>query len=297
MGVNMPATDMVLSILPERFTLPQLENAIAEIRTSGKVQGDASGTFRSMLWVARSNYRLRMSERADISELIIFPNSERESHGIEDMRLVAFTDEDSTTCYYGTYTAYDGYRILPMLMATQDFRDIAIHTLNGACAVNKGMALFPQRIKGHYAMCSRIDGRNLFMMFSDHIHFWESSQLLASPKYPWEYRLMGNCGSPLLTKEGWLLITHGVGPVREYSIGAMLLDLEDPLKIRGRLRHPLISPLREERDGYVPNVVYSCGSLIHNGWLYLPFGIADESTAMATMQVSELLERLLQDGR
>jgi predicted GH43/DUF377 family glycosyl hydrolase len=195
--------------------------------------------------------------------------------------------------YYGTYTAYDGRRILPMLMETGDFRTIKVRTLNGNCALGKGMALFPRRIRGRYAMCSRIDGQNLFLMYSDRVTFWETAELLAEPSAPWEYRLIGNCGSPIETAEGWLMLTHGVGPMRQYAIGAILLDLDDPRKIRGRLREPLLVPPESLRDGYVPNVVYTCGALLHAGRLYLPYAVADEITVMARVDMDELLHRLL----
>jgi predicted GH43/DUF377 family glycosyl hydrolase len=185
---------------------------------------------------------------------------------------------------------------MPVLIETLDFRTVSVHTLNGAGAQNKGMALFPRRVNGHYAMCSRIDGRNLFLMFSDHIHFWESAQTLAVPKYAWEYRLIGNCGSPIETSEGWLLITHGVGAMRQYAIGAMLLDRNDPSQIRGRLREPLIVSTEDEREGYVPNVVYSCGSVLWKTKLILPYAISDRKTAIAEIEVDALLQRLLADG-
>lgn len=295
MGAHLPTAKLVADLLADRFSLPELEQAIGGVRRNGKVNSQYHATFESMLWLARSNYRLQLAPNTDISELLIYPHSDSESRGIEDLRLVSFTDEDGSR-YFGTYTAYNGKQTLPMLLETADFRTLDIHTLNGACVQNKGMALFPRRIKGHYAMCSRIDGRNLYIMYSDMMHFWESAKLLAAPKYPWEYRLIGNCGSPLETPEGWLLITHGVGPMRRYCIGAMLLDLDEPGRIRGRLRHPLLTPPPEDRDGYVPNVVYSCGALIYRDSLYLPYAIADQVTSLACVEVKELLDQLLRDG-
>jgi len=296
MRVHLPTADRILENLSEWFAFSELVDAVAEFRGAAAASEQDNGTLDSMLWLARSNYRLQLALDANISELVIFPHSSNESRGIEDLRLVEFSD-DSTVTYYGTYTAYNGHRILPMLMQTSDFRTIEMHTLNGACVQNKGMALFPRRVNGHYTMCSRIDGRNLYIMFSDYIHFWESAQLLASPKYPWEYRLIGNCGSPLETPEGWLLLTHGVGPMRQYAIGAMLLDRDDPLQIRGRLRQPFLFPTEEEREGYVPNVVYSCGAMIHRNQLYIPYGFSDKFTGVATVHLPELLDRLLQSGR
>ncbi len=207
--------------------------------------------------------------------------------------MVRFVDDDGTVTYYGTCSAYDGYRVLPQLIETRDFLRIGVHTINGACALNKGMALFPRRIGGHYAMCSRIDGENLFIMYSDIVHFWETAELLRVPRRPWEFVQIGNCGSPLETPQGWLLLTHGVGPMRTYCIGAMLLDLDDPLKVIGHLDEPLIVPTAKERDGYVPNVAYSCGAMVHNGNLYLPFATSDRITRIAMVSLDALLERLV----
>ena len=296
MGVNAHVAERLMGPLPDRFTFSELGAAIGDADKSGLRPLDRRRGVKNALWLARSNYELQLPDDAPISDLLLFPRGDSESRGMEDLRLVRFVDDDETVTFYGTYTAFDGERILPMLLDTKDFRRIAIHTLNGACVQNKGMALFPRRIDGHYVMCSRIDGRNLFIMLSDYVHFWETAELLAAPKYPWEFQLMGNCGSPLETPEGWLLLTHGVGPMRRYCIGAMLLDRQDPFRIIGRLRQPLLSPAAEEREGYVPNVVYSCGSIIHRGRLYLPYATSDTATSMATVALDELLDRLRSDG-
>jgi predicted GH43/DUF377 family glycosyl hydrolase len=296
MAVDLDNADTVLNRLPEQFTLVELERAIAQFRESARAHPQFTETMESMLWLAASNYRLKLKEDADISQIVIFPQSDNESRGIEDLRLVRFTDDDGAVSCVGTYTAFNGVRTLPMLLETRDFRTIAIHTLNGACAINKGLALFPRRLNGHFAMCSRIDGQNLYIMYSDMIHFWETAKLFARPKYPWELRLIGNCGSPIETREGWLLMTHGVGPMRRYCIGAMLLDLEDPTKIIGRLKEPLITPSEEEREGYVPNVVYSCGSMVHRARLFIPFAMSDEVTSMASVPLGDLLDQLIADG-
>jgi predicted GH43/DUF377 family glycosyl hydrolase len=283
----------VLQRLPDYFTLAQLEHAVAEAHDQQPEMFQLEETTEGMLWLARSNYHFEMPQDADASEIVIFPQSENESMGIEDLRMVRFEDDDGTITYYGTYTAHNGYRTLPQILETDDFRHVKVHTLNGARAQNKGMALFPRRICGHYVMCSRIDGENLFIMFSDYVHFWESAVLLQQPKYPWEYVQIGNCGSPLETPEGWLLLTHGVGPMRCYCIGAMLLDSDDPLKVIGSLDQPLIVPAESEREGYVPNVVYSCGAMIHDGYLYIPYGMSDTAAGMACVSVERLLERLV----
>jgi predicted GH43/DUF377 family glycosyl hydrolase len=291
--VNDEVVDIVLERLTDSFTLAQLEHAITEAKdaASEKLQIDAS--LQDIRWLAQSNYQLELPREAEASEIVIFPQNSNESHGIEDLRMVRFVEDDGAVTYYGTYTAFDGYRVLPQLIETRDFHNIGVHTINGACAQNKGMALFPRRIGGHYVMCSRIDGENLYIMFSDIVHFWESAELLQTPRNPWEFVQIGNCGSPLETSEGWLLLTHGVGPMRTYCIGAMLLDLNDPTKVIGCLDEPLITPTEKERDGYVPNVAYSCGAMIHNGHLYLPFATSDMVTRIAMVSLDSLLNRLI----
>ena len=295
MGVHMPTAAEILDLLPGEFTLDDLNRAITRDNAWKTDPAGREAVSASMIWLARSNYELQLDPGDDIADLILFPRSDNEVRGIEDMRLLRFIDNGTVT-YYGTYTSFDGQHILPMLMETRDFHTIKIHTLNGRCVRNKGMALFPRRIDGHYVMCSRIDGCNLFLMFSDYVYFWESAEMLAQPKYPWELRLIGNCGSPLETPEGWLLFTHGVGPMRRYAIGAMLLDVADPFRIRGRLREPLLVVTEDEREGYVPNVVYSCGALIHGGQVILPYAVSDTATRFATVALDELLDQLLRDG-
>lgn len=292
MSVRMSSVDRVLDPLPERFSFADLQQRIQFFQQNPRLNHLDQDTVQAILWLARSNYQLKLTDESDISEAIIFPRSESEAHGIEDLRLVRFVEDDGEATYYGTYTAFSGFRILPMLLETRDFRSIGVHTLNGDAARNKGLALFPRRINGHYCMCGRIDGQNLYIMYSDMVHFWETAKLLARPKYPWELMIIGNCGSPIETPEGWLLITHGVGPMRRYCISAMLLDLEEPSRVIGRLRHPILAPTDEEREGYVPNVVYSCGAIAHNGDLFLPFSMADRTSTIATMPMDALLDTL-----
>lgn len=296
MSVHLDAVDLVLGRLRDAFTFVDLEHAIRAVQEAGGDYADLSETIESMLYLARSNYQLKLSPDADVSHLVLFPQSDSESRGIEDARLVRFVDDDGAVTYYGTYTAYDGVHTLPMLFETVDFKRIRIHTLNGACAINKGMALFPRRINGHYAMCSRIDGHRLFIMYSDMAYFWETAEPIAEPKYFWELRVIGNCGSPIETEEGWLLLTHGVGPMRQYAIGAMLFDRDNPAQMIGRLRHPLITAPEEEREGYVPNVVYSCGAMRVGDRLFVPYGVADEKTRMASVSLQGLLEQIKSDG-
>jgi predicted GH43/DUF377 family glycosyl hydrolase len=246
-------------------------------------------------WLAESNYELNFSPKIAVSERIIFPVSPNESNGIEDARFVRFTEDDGTTMYCATYTAYNGRVILPQLIETPDFLHFHVSTLNGSAVQNKGMALFPRRIEGRCAMLSRQDDENLYIMFSDNPHYWNSQQLLMSPEYVWESVKIGNCGSPIETEAGWLVITHGVGPMRKYCIGAALLDLKDPTKVIGRLKEPLLSAKGNEREGYVPNVVYSCGSLRHHGDIILPYAMSDKVSVIASVSLDDLLAALTGD--
>jgi len=292
-AVEAAAVAAVLDRLGDYFTMAQLESAVAAASHAEPEKFCSEQTGKSILWLARSNYQLELCKGTEAAEVVIFPSSSNESRGIEDLRMVRFVDDDGAVTYFGTYAAYNGYHTLPQIMETADFLRIGIHTLNGARAQNKGLALFPRRIDGHYVMCSRIDGENLYIMYSDIVHFWETAELLQTPTFPWEFVQLGNCGSPLETAAGWLLLTHGVGPMRTYCIGAMLLDLRDPLKVIGHLREPLLAANEEERDGYVPNVVYTCGAMIHNGCLYIPFSTSDRITRFAMVALDDLLERLV----
>ena len=215
--------------------------------------------------LARSNYEVQFRPEQQISERILFPATPSQRNGIEDARFVCFQDDDGTPLYYATFTAYDGRVVVPELVETADFLHFRFRTLNGPAAENKGMALFPRKINGRYAMLSRQDNENIYLMFSDNVHFWNERQVLLTPAFPWELVQLGNCGSPIETDAGWLVLSHGVGAMRKYCIGAFLLDRDDPAKVIGRLREPLIKPNENEREGYVPNVVYTCGALLHNG--------------------------------
>lgn len=296
MGADRKATDRILDQLNEEFSLQDIQDILCKTLRMDAGDIRVSEAAQAIRMLINANYELELPPSDPIGSLILFPHSDSEERGIEDMRLVQFRENDGATRYFGTYTAYDGHHVLPMMMETENFRRIQVHTLNGKCACNKGMALFPRRIKDHYVMCSRIDGRRLFIMWSDMVHFWETATPLAEPRHPWELRLIGNCGSPIETDEGWLLFTHGVGPMRRYSMSAMLLDLDDPQKVRGRLKAPLLEPPDSEREGYTPNVVYSCGALEHNGLIYIPFAVADTATRVATVSRRELVKQLLRDG-
>ncbi len=292
-GACNAVTDRIFSQLPPHFEFTQVIEAMKDTRQK-KLYDESlcRTTFDTLEWLAYSNYELKFHLHS-ISERVIFPVSANEQNGIEDARFVLFTDEDGSKTYYATYTAYNGHRILPMLLETEDFASFRILTLNGKESQNKGMALFPRKINGRYVMISRQDGENIHIMFSDHLHFWQSSQIIRRPQVPWEFVQMGNCGSPLETDAGWLLITHGVGPMRKYCMGADLLELSDPSKVIARLEVPILSPNECEREGYVPNVVYSCGQMIHNGELIIPYAMSDSKSAIASVPVSEILDRLL----
>ncbi|RJP86748.1 MAG: glycosidase [Desulfobacteraceae bacterium] len=290
MGAISGITGHILSQLPENFTYKELLEKIDLLRTNRQFsETDQNRTFEVMWWLANSNYEVRFHSDHRISERVIFPVSKNESRGIEDARFVQFLDDRQESIYYATYTAYNGTTILPQLIETKDFITFNVLTLNGKAVQNKGMALFPRKINGQYVMLSRQDGENNHIMFSDNIHFWQESQIIQEPEYPWEFIQIGNCGSPLETTEGWIVLTHGVGPMRKYCIGAMLLDLENPAKVIARLKEPLLSPNKKEREGYVPNVVYSCGALIHNNVLVIPYAMSDINSGIASVEVTELI--------
>jgi predicted GH43/DUF377 family glycosyl hydrolase len=279
--------------LGEKFALMDLKGSIHALRSRKKViSSSLEKVIGDIHWLAESNYEIQFSLDHDLSERVIFPVSSNESNGMEDARFVLFTDEDGESKYYATYTAYNGKSILPQLLSTKDFLTFQMTTLNGRAVKDKGMALFPRKVNGKYMMISRIDGENLYIMESDNIHFWQEAKLLKRPQWPWEIIQIGNCGSPIETKEGWLLLTHGVGPMRRYSIGVILLDLEDPARVIGVLEEPLITPSEDEREGYVPNVVYSCGGMIHNGNLVISYAMSDTHSGFATVSVEELFTHL-----
>jgi predicted GH43/DUF377 family glycosyl hydrolase len=293
MGFDNGASAAVMEPLGDSFTRTELLHSVVRIRreTQPVTQGLTS-TLTCIQWLADSNYEMHFSSTIPMSERIIFPVSANESNGIEDARFVRFTDDDGSVNYFATYTAYNGHAILPQLIETQDFLNFRVLTLNGADVQNKGMAMFPRRIAGSFAMLSRQDDENLFIMFSDNSHYWSDPKLIMRPAEIWESVKIGNCGSPMETEAGWLVITHGVGPMRKYCIGATLLDLEDPTKVIGRLREPLLAPEGNGREGYVPNVVYSCGSLIHGGELILPYAMSDRAAAIVSVSLDELLAEL-----
>jgi predicted GH43/DUF377 family glycosyl hydrolase len=227
----------------------------------------------------------------DISERVIFPVTPSQSNGIEDARFVEFANGGAKT-FYATYTAYSGTGIRSELIETTDFISFRMSPLRGAAARNKGMALFPRKIGGKYAMIGRQDNENLYLIYSTDLHSWDGGVAILRPQFPWEFVQIGNCGSPIELDEGWLLLTHGVGPIRKYSIGAVLLDKDDPSKVLARSREPLVRPEPSEREGYVPNVVYTCGAMRHNGQIVLPYAVSDTFSKFATIKIASLMQSL-----
>jgi len=286
----------ILDKLADEFTYGELMKNIDLARKGLKLSEDQIKIINQMMWLASSHYELNFSIDSAISERVIFPISATEQRGIEDARFVKFTDDNGEVTYYATYTAYDGIAILPKLISTTDFYNFKILPINGEIAQNKGMALFPRKIKGKYAMLCRIDGVNNYIAYSDSINIWREAKIIQQPKYPWELVQIGNAGSPIETEEGWLVITHAVGSMREYTLGASLYELENPEKEIGRLSNPLMVPNEVEREGYVPNVIYSCGSIIHNDDLIIPYAMSDHSSTYATVNLKELLKVLKNPG-
>ena len=297
LGFETPFTRDLLHELGSEFTFPQLEAVVDRARHADRnlSAADREAT-EAMVNLARSNYTLHFESETEISERVMFPAVAIEGRGMEDARFVRFVGDDGDVAYYATYTAYDGRNLFTRMIETKDFLNFRVNTLFGSQIENKGMALFPRKVNGQYAMISRQDNENLYLMFSDRLHFWNRKEILLRPTFPWEFVQVGNCGSPIETDAGWLVITHGVGAMRKYVIGAALLDLDDPSQVIGRLPDPLLSPNESEREGYVPNVVYSCGAMVHNGKLVLPYAMSDQCSTFATFDMDELLDELVKAG-
>jgi len=288
--------DFILDKLGDNFTYGELMRNLVLVKKESDLSEDHLKIINEMMWLASSHYEINFSIDSAISERVIFPISATEQGGIEDARFVKFTDDNGEITYYATYTAYDGMTILPKLIKTTDFYNFKILPINGEIAQNKGMALFPRKINGKYAMLCRIDGVNNYIAYSDSINIWHEAKIIQEPKYPWELVQIGNAGSPIETKDGWLVITHAVGSMREYTLGASLYELDNPGKEIGRLSGPLMTPNESEREGYVPNVIYSCGSIVHNGELVIPYAMSDHSSSYATVNLRELLDVLMASG-
>ena len=291
LGLASEFSRRVMHKLGESFALEELRAGLQaeQFRLPDGMTPEDQNASQGIWVLARSNYEVQFQPEQQISERILFPATPSQRNGIEDARFVCFQNDDGTHIYYATFTAYDGRIVVPELVETSDFLLFRFRTLNGPAVENKGMALFPRKIGGLYAMLSRQDNENIDLMFSDNIHFWNEHRVLLKPAFPWELVQLGNCGSPIETDAGWLVLSHGVGPMRKYCIGAFLLDRHDPAKVIGRLREPLLKPDQNEREGYVPNVVYTCGALLHNGELIIPYGLADHATGFATVPVAEVL--------
>lgn len=283
----------IIHDLKDKFEYVELKRLIRKLQHVHEDKAEVQQQLEKVLWLAHSFYEINFSLDTDISDRVIFPYSSAEERGIEDARFVRFTEDNGDVIYYATYTAFDGVAIQPMLLKTTDFYKFHIMPLYGEGAQNKNLALFPRKINGRYAMVSRLDGVNNYIVFSDDLNVWENPVKLHEPKHPWSFVQVGNCGSPIETKDGWLLIMHGVGAMRRYCISACLLDLENPEKEINQLKEPFLVPLKSEREGYVPNVVYSCGSYIHNDTLIIPYGMSDYAASFATVPVSDLLEAIL----
>jgi predicted GH43/DUF377 family glycosyl hydrolase len=279
------------SMLPWRFTAAELEVALAELARQHVTREDSAALADTVRWMAESNYAVEFDAGHALSERVLWPTGPAESHGMEDARFVRFTGGKDAT-YYATYTAFDGSQVAPHLLETSDFLTFTVSQLSGPSARNKGMALFPRRIAGRYAALSRWDRESNAIGYSDNGYRWGEAITVQAPARPWELIQLGNCGSPIETPAGWLVFTHGVGPMREYAIGAVLLDLDEPERLVGALSQPLLVADESEREGYVPNVVYSCGAMRHGETVVLPYGCSDSSVRVATVDLGALLDRL-----
>lgn len=289
LGLTGTFTQQLFQTLGASFTLGELRAEISDALRHDAPGQDAETVARKILVLAQSNYEVQFAADSRLSERVLFPVTPSQSNGIEDARFVRFQNDDGTHTYYATYTAYDGRLILPQFIETADFLHFKFITLNGPAVQNKGMALFPRKVNGSFAMLGRQDYENIFFMSSNHLHFWHETQVVVRPEFPWEFIQIGNCGSPIETEAGWLVLSHGVGPMRKYCIGAFLLDLDEPTRVIGRLREPLLKPNENEREGYVPNVVYSCGSLLRDRRLIIPYAMSDYATTFATVSLDEVL--------
>lgn len=278
----------VLDHFPDSFTEEQAHLILKSLVADNAALKDSVLVLEQIL---DSNYELEASSHLPVNERVIFPNAKAEQMGMEDVRLVKF-EEGNENCYYGTYTAYDGSRIKTQLIETKDFRVFRIRTLYGGAISDKGMALFPEKVNGKYVMISRQGGEKISIMYSGDLYHWENYQVLLEPLFDWELVQAGNCGSPIKTDKGWLLLTHGVGAMRTYVISAILLDLQNPSSVVARLQTPLIAADENEREGYVPNVVYTCGLMLHGKKLIVPFAVSDSATAFASVVLDELLREM-----
>jgi predicted GH43/DUF377 family glycosyl hydrolase len=282
----------ILSLLPDPFDAAELDAALASNALDRLTRASEDAITEHIRWIASCNYEIEFPADRPLGERVIYPSSPDELHGIEDARFTRFQDDDGTISYYGTCTAFDGTHVAPRLLHTLDFRTFRSMQLLGAAAKNKGMAMFPRRVHGSYLALSRWDRESIGVATSADTRTWTRLATIATPTSPWELIQLGNCGPPIETSDGWLLLIHGVGPVRGYAIGAILLDIDDPAIVLGALDKPILTPVDDERDGYVPNVLYSCGALVHGQTLVLPYGCSDSSIRLAFLDIPGLLKKL-----
>jgi predicted GH43/DUF377 family glycosyl hydrolase len=296
-GFRDETSTLTIGGLPESFSAEQLADALGAIHEHTLNRERVQQSIERINQVAAATYDLDFPASSKLTERLLWPSAAAESHGMEDARLVRFVEDDGTAAYYATYTAYDGARVAPHLLATTDLRRFHVSPLAGTSARDKGMALFPRRIGGRYVALSRWNGEALSVVHSDNYRVWGEGTEVYAPTSSWDLIQVGNGGPPIETPHGWLVITHSVGPMRVYSLGAMLLDLDDPTIVVAVLPEPLLTPHRDERDGYVPNVVYTCGSLLHDDVLTIPYGISDGAIGFAQVGLTELIDRMLAMGR
>jgi len=291
LGASGDFSRRVLEALADPFSLEDLRLVLKEHqdRANGGLSAEDMSAAKGIWMLAKSNYQVQFQPGQELCERVIFPATPSQRNGIEDARFVRFQNDDGSHRYFATFTAFDGRIVIPELVETSDFLLFRFITLNGPAARDKGLALFPRKINGRYAMLSRQENEDICLMYSDNVHFWNECKVLLRPQFPWELVQLGNCGSPIETDAGWVVLSHGVGPVRQYGMGAFLLHRDDPSKVIARLREPLLMPNPGEREGYVPNVVYTCGALLHNGTLIMPYGFADHATGFATFPLKDLL--------
>ncbi len=292
LGIMTEAAQKAVDFVPESFTSEDLRDALQKVSESDIDQLSSEDAAKHMTWLAASNYEVSFDSALPVSEHVISPAGPLEIGGMEDARFVRFVEDDGRITYFATYTAFDGYRILPQLIETSDFHRFRIATSTGPAMHHKGMAIFPRRIRGEFVALSRHDHESTYVLRSDHIRSWDNAEFVYGPERGWDIIQTGNCGSPIETDEGWLVITHGVGPMRRYVLSALLLDLDEPSKVLGRLRRPLLEPINREVYGYVPDVVYSCGSMIHRGNLITPFGYSDVGIKFAVTPLDEILSEM-----
>jgi predicted GH43/DUF377 family glycosyl hydrolase len=297
LGEDEEANNLILGGLPDSFTADQLGDALAGIHEHTLHRDQMQRTIEHIRQVAEATYDLDFAADTGLTERLLWPTAAVESHGMEDARLVRFIEDDGTVTYYATYTAYNGSRIASHLLATTDFQHFHVSPMAGSAARDKGMALFPRRVGGRYVALSRWDREGISVVQSDNHRIWTEPTTVYPPTRGWELIQVGNCGSPIETPAGWLVLTHGAGPMRRYSIGAILLDLDDPTIVLATLAEPLITAKADERDGYVPNVVYSCGALLHDDVLTIPYGISDSAIRFAQVNMPDLIDRMLAGGR